>query len=145
MAYAHIAHNCTVGNGVVLANSVNMAGHVAIGDHATVGGVTVIHQFVRIGQCSIIGGGLRIPMDIVPYAKVGGYPAKINGLNVVGLERRGFSAETRRILKDAYRLLFRSNLNVTQAVERVRSDVPQIPEVLDLIGFIEGSRRGITL
>lgn len=145
MAYAHIAHNCTVGTGVVLANSVNMAGHVTIGDHATVGGVTVIHQFVRIGKYSIIGGGLRIPMDIVPYVKVGGYPARVNGLNVIGLERHGFSPETRRILKETYKILFHSNLNVTQAVKRVRSDVPPIPEVMYLVEFIESSRRGITL
>lgn len=145
MAYAHVAHNCVIGNGVVLANSVNMAGHVTIDDNATVGGVTVIHQFVRVGKYSIIGGGLRIPMDIVPYVKVGGYPARVNGLNLVGLERRGFKPETRRILKEAYRLIFRSDLNVSQALKRIRSDVEPIPEVLHLIEFIESSRRGITL
>jgi UDP-N-acetylglucosamine acyltransferase len=145
MAYAHIAHNCVIGSGVVLANAVNMAGHVTIADHATVGGVTAIHQFVRIGQHSIIGGGLRIPMDIVPYVKVGGYPARVNGLNVIGLERHGFTAETRRTLKEAYKLIFHSNLNVSQAVKRVRSDVAPIPEVLHLIEFIESSRRGINL
>lgn len=145
MAYAHVAHNCTVGSGAVIANSVNMAGHVSIDDYATIGGVTVIHQFVRIGRYSMIGGGLRIPMDVAPYVRVGGYPAKVNGLNVIGLQRHGVGPETRRLLKEAYRLLFRSNLNVSQAIERVRLELEPVPEILYLISFVEGSARGIIL
>ena len=145
MAYAHVAHNCCVGSGVVLANAVNMAGHVNIADFANVGGVTVIHQFVRVGKYSLIGGGLRIPMDVPPYVKVGGYPARVNGLNTIGLARHGVSPETRKILKDAYKLLFHSDLNVSQAVERIRSEIEPIPEIVHLVEFIQSSRRGITL
>ena len=145
MAHAHVAHNCTVGNGTVIANTVNMAGHVTIEDFANVSGGTVIHQFVRIGKYSYIGGGVRIPMDIAPYVMVAGYPARVNGLNAVGLKRHGFSAGTRQTLKEAYGLIFRSNLNVSQAVERIRQEVELLPEVLYLIEFIERSERGITL
>lgn len=145
MAYAHIAHNCSLGSDIVLANGVNMGGHVTIEDHASVSGLTVIHQFVRIGGYSYTGGGSRVPMDIVPYIKVAGNPPVVNGLNTVGLQRHGFASETIRVLKEAYRLLFRSNLNVTQALERLRSDLPGIPEVHHLIEFIEESERGIRL
>jgi UDP-N-acetylglucosamine acyltransferase len=145
MAYAHIAHNCSIGNRTVLANAVNMAGHVTIEDHASVSGLTVVHQFVRIGAHSYTGGGSRIPMDIVPYIKVAGNPPVVNGLNTVGLARNGFSAETIGILKRAYRILFRSNLNVSQALERIKSDLPVIDEISYLIKFIEGSERGIRL
>ena len=145
MAYAHVAHNCTVGNGVVLANAVNMAGHVSVADFVTIGGVTVIHQFVRVGKYSLIGGGLRIPMDVPPFVKVNGYPAKVNGLNTVGLARHGVKPETRRILKDAYKLMFHSDLNVSQAVKRIRSEIEPIPEIVHLLEFVESSRRGITL
>jgi UDP-N-acetylglucosamine acyltransferase len=145
MAYAHVAHNCSLGNGVIVANAVNMAGHVTLHDHAGVSGGTVIHQFVRLGKYCYVGGGSRIPMDITPYVMVAGYPARVNGLNTVGLQRHGFSAETIQILKQAYKLLFRSNLNVTQAVERVKADLERVPEVEYLIQFIESSQRGITL
>jgi UDP-N-acetylglucosamine acyltransferase len=145
MAYAHIAHNCTVGNGTTLANAVNMAGHVTIEDYAAVSGLTVVHQFVRVGTCSYTGGGSRIPMDIVPYIKVAGNPPVVNGLNTVGLKRRGFSPEAIRTVKQAYKLLFRSDLNVSQAVERIKSDLPMIPEIAHLVKFIETSDRGIRL
>jgi UDP-N-acetylglucosamine acyltransferase len=145
MAYAHIAHNCVVGNSTVLANAVNMGGHVTIEDHASVSGLTVIHQFVRVGKHSYTGGGSRIPMDIVPFIKVAGNPPVVNGLNTVGLQRHGFPAETLRVLKQAYRLIFRSNLNVSQALEQIRSDLPGIPEILYLTEFIEKSERGIRL
>jgi UDP-N-acetylglucosamine acyltransferase len=145
MAYAHVAHNCTVGSGAVIANAVNMAGHVLVDDYATIGGVTAIHQFVRIGKYSLIGGGSRIPMDIAPYVKVAGYPARVNGLNTIGLQRHGVTPETRRLLKEAYRLLFRSNLNVSQAIERIRSQLEPVPEIAYLVAFVEGSARGVTL
>jgi UDP-N-acetylglucosamine acyltransferase len=145
MAYAHVAHNCTLGDGVILANAVNMAGHVTLHDYAGVSGGTVIHQFVRFGKYCYVGGGSRIPMDIAPYVMVAGYPARVSGLNTVGLQRHGFSAETIHVLKLAYKLIFRSNLNVTQAMERVKSEVQPIPEVEYLIQFVESSQRGITL
>jgi UDP-N-acetylglucosamine acyltransferase len=145
MAYAHIAHNCIVGNHTVLANAVNMAGHVTIEDHAAVSGLSVIHQFVRIGAYSYTGGGSRVAMDIVPYIKVAGNPPVVNGLNTVGLQRNGFSAESIAVLKKAYRLLFRSELNVAQAVEQIKRDLPPIDAVKYLIDFIESSERGIRL
>ena len=145
MAYVHVAHNCVVGSNTVLANGVNMAGHVTIEDYASISGLCVVHQFVRIGSYSYTGGGSRIPMDIVPFIKVAGNPALVNGLNSVGLRRRGFKPDTISTLKRSYRLLFRSNLNVTQALERIRSELPMIDEVKHLIEFIEGSERGIQL
>jgi UDP-N-acetylglucosamine acyltransferase len=145
MAYVHIAHNCVVGSNTILANGVNMAGHVTIEDNAAISGLCVVHQFVRIGSYSYTGGGSRIPMDIVPFIKVAGNPALVNGLNSVGLKRNGFKAETISTLKRAYRLLFRSNLNVTQSLQKMRSELPMIDEVKHLIEFIEGSERGIQL
>jgi UDP-N-acetylglucosamine acyltransferase len=145
MAYAHIAHNCTIGNHTVLSNGVNMAGHVTIQDHAAISGLSVIHQFVRIGAYSYTGGGSRVAMDVVPYIKLAGNPPVVNGLNTVGLERNGFSPESIAVLKQAYRLLFRSELNVAQAVERIRKDLPQTDEIRNLISFIESSERGIRL
>jgi UDP-N-acetylglucosamine acyltransferase len=145
MAYAHIAHNCAVGNHTVISNGVNMGGHVTIEDYAGISGLTVVHQFVRIGCYSYTGGGSRVPMDIVPYIRVAGNPPVVNGLNTVGLQRRGFSDETIGILKRAYKLLFRSEFNVSRAVERIKCDLPQIPEINHLVEFIESSERGIRL
>lgn len=143
MAYSHIAHDCYVGDHVILANSVNIGGHVTIQDWAIVGGVVPVHQFVRIGCHSIIGGGFRVPMDVVPYALAGGYPLKIEGLNRVGLQRRGFSEKTVSILRQTYRLLFQSKLNTTQALEQIKTKIEMIPEVKNIIEFIETSERGI--
>jgi UDP-N-acetylglucosamine acyltransferase len=145
MAYAHIAHNCSVGNHTVLSNGVNMAGHVTIEDHAAVSGLTVIHQFVRVGAYSYTGGGSRVPMDIVPYIKVAGNPPVVSGLNTVGLQRNGFSAESIAVLKKAYRILFRSDFNVAQAVEQIKRDLPLTDEIKYLVNFIESSERGIRL
>jgi UDP-N-acetylglucosamine acyltransferase len=144
MAYAHVAHDCELGNHVVIANSVNMAGHVVIEDWATVGGVTPIHQFVRIGAHAFVGGGSRVPQDIPPYCRAAGNTPKLYGLNSVGLERRGFSPEVRRALKEAYRVLFMGSENLSQALERATREVPQIPEVRHLLAFIQASERGVT-
>ena len=145
MAYVHVAHNCRVGSHTVLSNAVNMAGHVVIEDHAAVSGLSVVHQFVRIGSYSYTGGGSRVSMDIVPYIKVAGNPPVVNGLNTVGLQRAGFPSEAIALLKKAYRLLFRSNLNVAQAVQQIKQELPQTDEVAHLIDFIEKSERGIRL
>ena len=144
MAYSHVAHNCRLGDGVILANSVNLAGHVEVHDHAIVGGVTPVHQFVRIGAHSIIGGGFRVPKDVPPFARCGGYPLRVVGLNTVGLERHGFDEDRRAVLKRAYRILFRSGLNVGQAVERLRAEFGADDDVRTLIDFIATSERGIT-
>jgi len=145
MAYTHVAHDCELGNHVILSNAVNMAGHVTIEDWVIVGGVTPIHQFVRIGAHAFVGGGSRIPQDIPPYCRAAGNPPKLYGLNSVGLERRGFSQETRQALKRAYRILFQSGHNVSQGLALARDEAPAIPEVGHLLSFIEDSERGITI
>ncbi|UCE20483.1 MAG: acyl-ACP--UDP-N-acetylglucosamine O-acyltransferase [Gemmatimonadota bacterium] len=143
MAYIHIAHDCRIGNHVILANAVNMGGHTEIHDYANVGGVVAIHQFIKIGCHSITGGGYRVPKDIPPYIKAGGYPLKVIGLNLIGLKRRGFSEETIRHLKKAHHILFRSKLNVSQAVQRLKEQIELTQEVQTIITFIERSERGI--
>jgi UDP-N-acetylglucosamine acyltransferase len=144
MAWAHVAHNCLIGNNTILANSVNLAGHVEVEDYAIIGGVTPVHQFVRIGQHSIIGGGSRVPKDVAPYTKVAGNPPKVYGLNGIGLKRRGFSEEVRMELKRLYRIFFRSGMRVESALEKIRGELPPLPEIEAFCTFVEKSRRGIT-
>jgi len=144
MAYSHVAHNCRLEDHVILANSVNLAGHVTVESCAVVGGVTPVHQFVRIGTHSIVGGGSRIPQDVAPFTRVAGNPAKAYGLNLIGLTRRGFSPESLAALKTAYRILFRMNLTVREAAARVEVDVPNTPEVQKLVQFLLTSERGVT-
>ncbi|MEW5925173.1 MAG: acyl-ACP--UDP-N-acetylglucosamine O-acyltransferase [Candidatus Zixiibacteriota bacterium] len=143
MAYTHLAHDCYVGNNVILANSVNVAGHVEIGDYVTIGGVVPVHQFVKIGAHCMIGGGFRVQQDICPYSLVGGYPLKVVGLNTIGLRRRGFSKETIQILEKVYKLLFFSQLNTTQAVEKITKEIEQTNEVKIILEFIKNSTRGM--
>jgi UDP-N-acetylglucosamine acyltransferase len=147
MAYTHVAHDCRLGNHVILSNAVNMAGHVTIGDWAILGGLTPIHQFVRVGAHAFVGGASRIARDVPPYCKAAGSPAKLYGLNSVGLDRRGFSPDVRAALKKAYRVVFASNLNVTQGIDKVESDpdLAQVPEVQELLAFVRESERGITI
>lgn len=143
MAYVHVAHDCVIGDKVILANAVNMAGHVSIEYHASVGGMSPIHQFVRVGQHSFIGGGLRVDKDVPPYILAAGDPLTFAGLNVIGLQRRGFSSETLLQLRRAYKLLYRSKLNTTQALTRIKEEIEPIPEVVNVIQFIESTDRGI--
>ena len=144
MAYAHVAHNCQLGDHVIVANAVQMAGYVTIDDWAIVGGGTVIHQFVRIGRHAMIGGGSRIPQDVAPFVKVAGSPPRLAGVNTIGLERRGFSAECRTALQRAYRLLFREGITAEEAVARMRETLGAVPEVEHLARFTETSTRGLT-
>lgn len=145
MAYVHVAHDCHLGDRVVISNAVNMGGHVTIEDWAIVGGVTPIHQFVRIGTHAFVGGASRVAKDVAPYVRAAGNPLAMAGLNSVGLQRRGFSEETRRALKRVYRLFFASELNVTQAIAEARKDPSPIPEVDRFIRFFEESERGVSL
>ena len=145
MAYTHVAHDCKLGDHVVISNAVNMAGHVTIGDWAIVGGLTPVHQFVRIGEHAFVGGGSRIAKDVPPYCRAAGAPPKLYGLNSVGLERRGFSAEVRADLKKAYKILFQSTLNVTQGLAQAQDEVAGGPEVQRFLDFIRESERGITV
>jgi UDP-N-acetylglucosamine acyltransferase len=144
MSYVHVAHDCHLGDRVVLANSVNMAGHVTIEDWVVVGGVVPIHQFVRIGRHAMVGGGFRIPQDVCPYALCGGYPLRVMGLNVVGLRRRGFSSAQLGPLRRAFRILFQSGLNTTQAIEAIEREVEPTPEIGHVLDFIRASGRGIS-
>jgi UDP-N-acetylglucosamine acyltransferase len=143
MMYAHIAHDCIIGNNVILANSVNIAGHVEVEDYAIIGGVVPVHQFTRIGAHSIIGGGFRVPKDVPPYILAGGYPLRYMGLNIIGLKRRNFPTNTILTLKKACRILFQSQYNTTQAVEKIKSEIEPLPEIKHLLEFIEKSERGI--
>lgn len=143
MAYVHVAHDCIIGNNVILANAINMAGHVTIEDFASVGGMTPIHQFVRIGQHAFIGGGLRVPKDVPPYILAAGEPLAYAGINRVGLSRRGFSAETLLQLRRAYKLIYRSSLNTTQAINEITTTMQLTPEIQYILNFIESTERGI--
>lgn len=145
MAYTHLAHDCHLGDRVILANAVNMGGHVTIGDWAIVGGMTAIHQFVRIGAHAFVGGATRVHKDVAPYLRAAGNPMKMSGLNAVGLQRRGFSDEVRRELKRAYRLIYASELNLSQAVDRARAELEPIPEVRHFLDFFAESDRGVAL
>lgn len=144
MAYAHVAHDCVIGNHVVIANSVNMGGHVEIGDYAIIGGSTAIHQFARIGDFAFVGGMSGVRKDVPPYVKASGHPLKLYGLNSVGLQRRGFSAEVRLELKRAYRMLFGSSANVTEGLVRARAELRPSPELDRFLSFIEAGGRGTT-
>ncbi len=143
MIYAHVAHDCLLGDHVILANSVNLAGHIEIGDFAIIGGVVPVHQFVKIGAHSIVGGGFRVQKDVCPYALVAGYPLKTVGLNRVGLQRRGFPEKTMQILEKTFRILFKSKLNTSQAIEKIKMEVELIAEVKAILDFINNSERGI--
>jgi UDP-N-acetylglucosamine acyltransferase len=143
MSYVHLAHDCHIGDGVILVNSVQLAGHVTVGDKAIIAGQSAAHQFVKIGQYSFVGGCSRISQDVPPYVKAVGNPIKLYGLNSVGLQRNNFPEEVVRELKRAYRIFFRSELNMTQAKARATSDLKPLPEVLALLRFVEESGRGV--
>ena len=143
MSYVHLAHDCQVGNGVIIGNGTQLAGHVSIDDRAIVSGLVAVHQFARIGRHSFVGGCSRVAKDVPPYLKAVGNPVKLYGLNSVGLQRSGFDEGIVRELKRAYRLVFRSELNVSQALTRARAELQQLPEVMAFLRFIEESERGI--
>lgn len=143
MAYAHVAHDCRLGDHVILANAVNLAGHVVVEDYATIGGMTPVHQFVRIGKHVFIGGGFRVSKDVPPFVLAGYEPLRYTGLNLVGLRRRNFSPEVIRALKKTYRIIFRSGMNVSQALESLPPELTCVPEVKQVIEFINNSQRGI--
>jgi UDP-N-acetylglucosamine acyltransferase len=144
MAYAHVAHDCRLEEGVIMANQATLGGHVEVGRHAIVSGLSAVHQFVRIGEYAFVGGCSGINQDIPPFLKVQGAPAKPLGLNAVGLRHHGFSSEAIHALKEAYRILFLSALNTSQALERLKRDLPSSPEVERLVDFIQRSQRGIS-
>lgn len=142
LAYSHIAHDCMVGDHVIFSNNGTLAGHVQVEDHAIIGGLTAIHQFCRIGRHAILGGCSKIVQDVPPFMIADGNPALVRGINQIGLERHGFSEQAVRSIRDAYKLIYRSEFNVQQAVEQLRA-ATSFPEIDQLISFIEASQRGI--
>jgi UDP-N-acetylglucosamine acyltransferase len=145
MSYVHLAHDCHVGNGVIISNGTQLAGHVKIDDRAIISGLCAVHQFGKIGRFAFIGGMSRVNKDVPPYVKAVGNPIKLYGLNSVGLQRNGFSPELVGELKRAYRLFFRSELNITQALEQARQELTMSPEVQAFVDFVDDSQRGIVV
>ncbi|MFA6234889.1 MAG: acyl-ACP--UDP-N-acetylglucosamine O-acyltransferase [Bacteroidota bacterium] len=143
MAYVHVAHDCQIGSSVIIANSTQMGGHCVIGDQAIIGGLTGIHQFSHIGAHVMIGANSRVVKDIPPYILAGGHPAQFEGLNSIGLRRRGFSRETLALLDKVYAALYRQGMNVSQAVAWIKENLEQTPEVTFILDFIAESNRGI--
>ncbi len=144
LAYSHIGHDCTVGNGVVFSNNGTLAGHVQVGDYAVMGGLTAVHQFCRIGRFAITGGCSKIVQDVPPFMIADGNPAEIRGVNLVGLERKGFPAEDVKLIKEAFRIIYRSKYNTAQAIEAIRKELAPSEAVEQIVEFIEKSQRGIT-
>ncbi len=143
MAYSHVAHDCQLGKGVIMANSANLAGHVTLEDHCILGGLVAVHQFTRIGTYCFVGGMSAVNKDLPPYTLCEGNRAVTHGLNLVGLRRAGFSEETINALKQAYRIVFRTRTPLAKALEQVQAEVPQTPEVRHFVEFIRNSERGV--
>lgn len=145
MAYVHIAHDCEIGNGVIIANAGTLAGHVKIEDKVIIGGLTGVHQFVRLGKYAIVGGCSKVVQDVPPFSMVDGHPVSIKGLNIEGLKRAGFKSERINSLKKAFRILFFSRHPLTKALRILTSEMEITPEIEYLIEFIKSSSRGICL
>ncbi len=143
MAYVHIAHDCKVGHDTILANAVTLAGHVKIGNYVFVGGLTPIHQFCRIGDYAMVGGASAVDKDIPPFTRASKNHAMLYGLNLVGLKRRGFTSEQIKLLKEAYRILFRKSATLEEGIKEIQEKLPQTPEIQKLIDFVKNSKRGI--
>lgn len=144
MSYVHLAHDCHVGDNVIISNGSQFAGHVTVEHHANISGLCVVHQFAKIGQYSFIGGGSRVPQSVPPFVMAVGSPMKLYGLNKVGLERNGFAKETVQELKRAYRLLFMSDLKMSDAVARAATELKPLPELQALLDFMrEAGARGV--
>jgi len=143
MAYSHVAHDCIVGNRVILANGATLAGHVQVDDFAILGGLSAVHQFARIGGHAMISGGAMVAQDVPPYCIAQGDRARTVGLNLVGLKRRGFSETALRSIKQAYKLIFRSGLRLEEAMTRIADEVSPCAELSSFVDFISNSERGI--
>ncbi|TDX59207.1 acyl-ACP--UDP-N-acetylglucosamine O-acyltransferase [Orenia marismortui] len=143
MAYCHIAHDCHLGNHIIMSNAATLAGHVIVEDSAVISGLTGIHQFVRIGKMAMVGGGSKVVKDVPPYVIVDGHPASVKGINIVGLRRNGISPELRRQVKEAYKVLYRSNLNISQAIEKMDQELDGNPLVEHFLRFLRNAQRGI--
>jgi UDP-N-acetylglucosamine acyltransferase len=145
MAYSHVAHDCQIGNYVILANGATLGGHISIEDYVNISGLCAIHQFCQVGTHAYVSGLTGVTLDIPPYMLAAGNRAKLFGLNTVGLRRHNFQEKTIKALKRAYRIIFRSALTLEKAIQRVEEDeISQIPEVQHLLDFIRHSKRGIS-
>jgi UDP-N-acetylglucosamine acyltransferase len=144
LAYSHLAHNVNVGNHVIMSNVGTLAGHVTVGDHAVIGGLVAIHQFTRIGKMSMIGGCSKVVQDVPPFMLADGNPAQTRTINKVGLERRGVSEEAQTALKQAYKILFREGLTISNALAKIEKELPPLPEIEYLVTFARTSERGLS-
>ncbi len=144
MAYAHIAHDCTIGNHLIMANAASLAGHISIGDYAIIGGLVGIHQYVRIGAFSMVGGCSALGKDVPPFCRAaGGYRAQLYGLNIIGLKRQGFATSRISKIRKAYDVFFRSGHGQTEAIQAVRDQFGDNQDVMDMVDFVEQSKRGV--
>jgi len=143
MAYSHVAHDCEIGNEIVIANVGTLAGHVKIEDKAVVGGLVAIHQFTRVGKLSIVGGCSKVVQDIPPYAMVDGHPARVYSINNIGLKRADIDLKSIQHIKTAFKILFNMKLSTTNALEKIKDEIPPDPHVLCLIEFMESAKRGV--
>ncbi len=143
MAYSHVAHDCILHNNITLANVGTLAGHVTLEDGVIIGGLTAVHQFVRIGSLSIIGGCSKVVQDVPPFMMLDGHPAKAFGINSVGLDRAGYTKEDKSLLKKAFKIVFRSNTIIKTAISRLETELDQVPVVEQLLAFLKKSERGI--
>ncbi|HVS78372.1 MAG TPA: acyl-ACP--UDP-N-acetylglucosamine O-acyltransferase [Steroidobacteraceae bacterium] len=143
MAYSHVAHDCLVGSNTVFANCAALAGHVEIGDWVTLGGLTAVHQFTRIGAYAFLGGGTIVTRDVPPYVMAAGNPAEPHSINSVGLKRRGFTEEQIRSIREAYRIVYRSDLRLSEALERLERSASEQPELRLFVDFVRSSTRSI--
>jgi UDP-N-acetylglucosamine acyltransferase len=143
MAYCHVAHNCKLGNNIIMSNAANLAGHVHIEDFVGIGGMSGVHQFTKIGRHAFVAGASAVNKDVPPYVLVSGNHAKPFGLNLIGLKRRGFPEETLDALKEAYKIVYRSSLLLSQALDKIERDLKPLPEIAAFVDFIRKSERGI--
>ena len=144
LAYCHIAHNCTLGDHIIMSNVATLGGHVTVEDHAVIGGLAAVHQFCRIGKMSMIGGCSKIVQDVPSFMIADGNPAETRTINKVGMERHEVSEEAQNALRHAYKILFREGLTIPNAVAKIESELPKLPEVLHLLNFVRTSERGIS-
>jgi UDP-N-acetylglucosamine acyltransferase len=143
LTYVHIAHDCRLGDHIIMSGYAGLAGHVVVEDHAILGGYTAVHQFCRVGKFAMTGGCSRIPQDVAPFMIVEGNPAETRAVNKIGLQRNGVSDEAQAALRSAYKILFREELSVTNALAKIEKDLPPLPEIQHLVQFIRASERGI--
>ncbi|MGH7951565.1 MAG: acyl-ACP--UDP-N-acetylglucosamine O-acyltransferase [Limisphaerales bacterium] len=144
LAYCHIAHNCALGNHIIMSNVATLAGHVTVEDFAVIGGLAAIHQFCRIGKMSIIGGCSKVVQDVPPFMLADGNPAETRTINKVGMERNGISEKAQSALRQAYKILFREGLTIPNSLKKIEKKLPPLPEILHLIQFVRASERGIS-